>query len=57
MIKEILDPDFMQRHVAAFGPYLDHEVQRQQNGDADAARGLHAQLRMPKPRNELSEFL
>ena len=36
MIKEILDPDFMKRHVAAFGPYLDQEIQRQQNGDADA---------------------
>ena len=36
MIKEILDRDFMLRHVDTFGPYLDQEIQRHESGDPDA---------------------
>jgi hypothetical protein len=36
MIKQILDRDFMLRHLNAFRTHLDQEIQRQTSGDRDA---------------------
>src|SRR5215472_6408106 len=36
MIKQVLDRDFVLRHLNAFGTYLDQEVQLHDSGDADA---------------------
>jgi hypothetical protein len=36
MIKQIFDRAFMLRHLNAFGPHLDQEIQLQNSGDAAA---------------------
>src|SRR5690242_18864366 len=36
MIKEVLDREFILRHVDVFGQYLDQEIQLHESGDAGA---------------------